>query len=614
MMPIEEAEFPVFHKDPDFNFESSDLEVLVNLKTFVDKSLMIKHVFDKKMILITVPHHFGKSTNLDMIKKFVEIQVDNDGKQIDNKTSTNRVIFEKNNLQIFRMHRKFFEKHFATFPVIYVNFKPVTGDSSEQILENLRSTLHTTFKNHKYLLTNDKLENNKKEHFKKFYDSESHTKLTEHDITTGLKFLSECLYQYFGTEVFVLIDEYDAPINQAILYKNIDLEQINKLMSEIFGNVLQDNKFVARAFLTGTSYFASVELSEINNMEKFMFLGDHEFVPFYGLTKKELGELLIRFELNYEIEREAILYYNGYKSKNDTIIFSIWSILKFLHYGEYRFYWESPESLRCLESAIYIPAIRTHAKVLFRGMRIAIEILDQIELQHLITIRDICSKDNSKIVERPDLMFSHLFHQGYLSIVEYKEDNVYKVEVPRNEISHIINEALENQFDDNIYELEQKCADSFNRLSLDLGDLVFVDFLDYFNNLLSEIKKSGKLFDYGENIYNCIVFCFLTKSKVRFARDFTFEIVKSGCPEFILLKRRTVIIIKITYNESAEEALKKIKNRCYDKAFQTHRKFFTKLKYTCIGINVSEDNEISMSLCKKNVEGFYARRSFPNEY
>lgn len=553
-----------------------------------------------------------------MIKKFVEIQVDNNGKQIDNKTSINRAIFEKNNLRIFRKHREFFDKHFATFPVIHVDFKLVIGDSSEQILEKLRTTLHTTFKNHKYLLTNDKLENDKKEQFKKYYDVESYTSLTEYDIITGLTFLSECVFQYFDKEIFVLIDNYDTPINQAILNKNIDLERINKLMSKIFEDLLVANEFVARAFLTGTSYFASVELSEINNIKKFMFLGNHEFIPFYGLTLRDLRNLSIRFQINRDTEREIISYYHGYESKKGKMIFSIWSILNFLHYYQFKDYWETPEATRCLENALYIPGIRSISKVLHYRWDIEIEILDEIEFQHLITVRDICSKDNSKEVTRPDIIFYYLFHQGYLSIVRHvegKESKVYKVKVPRREISHIIGKALMNQFDNSVYELEKRCKDYFNQISLDVGDLLFMNLLNDLNNLLKEIKESGKLFDYGENIYNCIMFCFLIETKAAFARDFTFEVIKSGCPELILLKRRTVIIIKLTYKESAEEALKKIKNRCYDKAFQIHRTFLTKIrvKYICIGINISEDNIFTMSICKKTEEGFYARRTFLND-
>ncbi|KAK0159134.1 hypothetical protein PV328_010056 [Microctonus aethiopoides] len=619
MTPTNIAQAPVFHMNPDFNLESSDLKQLVSLITFIDKSSMIPHLFKNRMVLITAPHHFGKSTNMDMIKKFVEIQVDNDGKQIDNKTSINRAIFEKNNLHIFREHREFFDKHFATFPVIHVDFKLVIGDSFEQILEKLQTTLHTTFKNHKYLLTNDKLENDKKEQFKRYYDAESYTSLTEYDIITGLTFLSECVFQYFDKEVFVLIDNYDTPINQTILNKNIDLERLNKLMSKIFEDLLVANEFVARAFLTGTSYFASVELSEIDNIKKFMFLGNHEFVPYYGLTLKDLRDLSIRFQIDSDTEREIILFYRGYESKKGEVIFSIWSILNFLHYYQLNDYWEAPEATRCLENALCIPAIRNISKVLCYRWNIEIEILDEIELQHLITLRDICSKDNSKQITRPDIIFHYLFHQGYLSIerrLEGKGSKIYKVKVPRREITHIIKKALMSQFNDNVYELEKRCAEYFNQISVDVGDLLFINLLNDLNNLLKEIKESGKLFDYGENFYNCLMFCFLTEAKGRFAREFTFQVVKSGCPDLIILKRRTVIIIKLTFNETADEALKKIKNRCYDKVFHIHRTIQTKIrvKYICIGINISEDNIFSMSICKKTEEGFYARRTFPNDY
>ena len=44
---------------------------------FVDKSLFIKEIINNKdeVTLITMPRRWGKSSNLDMLKKFLEIQI-----------------------------------------------------------------------------------------------------------------------------------------------------------------------------------------------------------------------------------------------------------------------------------------------------------------------------------------------------------------------------------------------------------------------------------------------------------------------------------------------------------------------------------------------------------
>ena len=48
---------------------------ILNEKIFVDKSLFIKKIFDSgtKHKFITIPRRYGKSVNLDILKKYLEI-------------------------------------------------------------------------------------------------------------------------------------------------------------------------------------------------------------------------------------------------------------------------------------------------------------------------------------------------------------------------------------------------------------------------------------------------------------------------------------------------------------------------------------------------------------
>jgi hypothetical protein len=50
---------------------------------FVDKTVLIRAIFeDTNAVLITAPSHFGKSTDLNMLKHFLEIQVKKNGEPI----------------------------------------------------------------------------------------------------------------------------------------------------------------------------------------------------------------------------------------------------------------------------------------------------------------------------------------------------------------------------------------------------------------------------------------------------------------------------------------------------------------------------------------------------
>jgi hypothetical protein len=59
-------------------------KLLLNSDVFVDKSLMIKELLEDsgEVILITRPRRWGKSINIDMIRRFFEIEIDEHGNKL----------------------------------------------------------------------------------------------------------------------------------------------------------------------------------------------------------------------------------------------------------------------------------------------------------------------------------------------------------------------------------------------------------------------------------------------------------------------------------------------------------------------------------------------------
>ena len=77
---LQNTELKVKH-DRTFATSSSTFERLTNLDVFVDKSLFIRNIIDdsSEAILITRPRRWGKTLNMDMLKTFLEIEVDRKG-------------------------------------------------------------------------------------------------------------------------------------------------------------------------------------------------------------------------------------------------------------------------------------------------------------------------------------------------------------------------------------------------------------------------------------------------------------------------------------------------------------------------------------------------------
>jgi hypothetical protein len=96
---------------------------------YVDKSLLLKALFDpsggilqsQNIILITAPSCFGKSVNMDMVKCFIEIQVDENTEAPVPRGS------EKSNYKLFgglevMKDMDFVNNFFGKYPVMKLNF------------------------------------------------------------------------------------------------------------------------------------------------------------------------------------------------------------------------------------------------------------------------------------------------------------------------------------------------------------------------------------------------------------------------------------------------------------------------------------------------------------
>ena len=109
----------------------SDFKKVIGSAPFVDKTLLIKDFVKSvnQVVLITCPRRFGKSTNMSMIKLFLEMEVNNDGRMIQLDNLAKKNLFEKHaNLNIMQ-ESDIFDDYFAQHPVIFVNFLNATGNT-----------------------------------------------------------------------------------------------------------------------------------------------------------------------------------------------------------------------------------------------------------------------------------------------------------------------------------------------------------------------------------------------------------------------------------------------------------------------------------------------------
>ncbi|KAK0073119.1 hypothetical protein PV326_013761 [Microctonus aethiopoides] len=318
---------------------------------YVDKTLLIKELMVINHVLVTAPSRFGKSLNMDMVKRFVEIEVDDHGERIELMyDEENRCLEEEqpnsNNHKLFQGKKIFLEKeimykHFGRYPTIHVDFSDVQGNDFNEILDGLRTAIHGAFIKHTYLLKSDlwNREEFNKTTFMKYYDSEKRKLLTLDEINSGLVYLSGLLHAQFGRKVFVFIEEFDVPVN-ALIYENDMNRKVKKrtirLLKLIVKRVLKGSeRTVERSLSNACHQIGGILSDSANNVKISRFLQDDSFAEFYGFEETEVRSLLEKAGL-IEYFEDVKKKYDGYKTKSTSLkdieIYSPWAILNYIYY------------------------------------------------------------------------------------------------------------------------------------------------------------------------------------------------------------------------------------------------------------------------------------------
>lgn len=289
------------------DFSLSDFAQVVKTRSFVDKTLLIKDIFDAPLrIAITAPPKYGKSTNLDMIKRFLEIEVDEWSTRKHIKSTTNYSLFTENELKICE-DANFFKEHFGKHPVIHIDFELLDGVRDfAHALEVFRTITRKTFLMHNYLLATDGHTCWSKGF--SFADFENHTStqknrcLDEHNLKESFENLSMVLFEFFKKEAFVLIDNYDAFLKGVLSEDIPESEAIISFINTTIDNLLNNNRYVGRALLTGV---IPITGSGVNynrwQVEHYLVWSDYPSCQYFGLTYDEFVGVVTKLNLDSDM-------------------------------------------------------------------------------------------------------------------------------------------------------------------------------------------------------------------------------------------------------------------------------------------------------------------------
>lgn len=332
-------------------FEKEDprlFEAVLRSGSHVDKSLIVKDLVaeEHKNILINCPRHFGRSTMLDVVRKFFEIVVHVDRERIANKTRTrNYRVFNKKNLKIqIAQDKEFFDKHFHTHPVVYMDMGMVLGMNAYGIITTLRLGLGDAFMAYDYIPIMMKEMYPKRmgpgvkqelQQFQKLADSG----IEDEDVDVTVELLVKCIHKFFDTKVIVLIDNIDAVVNFALnrgLIKGV--AEVIRYLGLVIQAFTANPQYIERTIMTGTSrmYLAGASIN-LSNLHIYDFLEDHKYAKYCGFSQAEVDTLFDTHYVDDARRRQVKEYYDGYTAKNSNAsLYCPFDIIEYVTTGNYR--------------------------------------------------------------------------------------------------------------------------------------------------------------------------------------------------------------------------------------------------------------------------------------
>ncbi len=506
--------------------ESSFIEIRTHDMIYVDKTRYILDLlYTSKYVFLSRPRRFGKSLTVSTLASLFQGQ---------------KTLFK--GLYIYD------KWDFKKYPLLWFNFSGISNDTPEILKASILQKLQRL--------------------------------ASQYDITLPpgepkdqLGALIDALAHKSNQPVVILIDEYDKPILDHLGMGDEHFEialQNRDILRKFFG-VLKEGplqtalKFV---FVTGISTFSKVSIfSEWNQLTDISL--DAPFAALAGYTEDELStcfsEHIQALATHKQTTPQAILellqqWYNGYRFSLDTDIrvYNPISILSALQKKSIRNYWFTTGTPSYL---INLLKHSTNLILDLNNLEVAPEFISIYDMEHLPV----------------ETVF---YQSGYLSIKEVKEEPVNEIILgyPNREVYLSFTRVLLS----NLYQTRNQGINEAKYLVEALLHNNFNQAQNHINNILSLIPNRlwRKIADdetnedkiiTEERFYQTILYLALYASGYKAE----VEVISSGgFADLVLKYEGQVFIFEIKVKSSAKTAIRRIKDKGYDRKHPTAKKIY----------------------------------------
>lgn len=453
------------------NFE----EIRKNGYYYIDKSGLIGELLSRtgtKVTMITRPRRFGKTLGMSMLENFFDIRKDS------------RALFE--GLEIAG-NQALCDAWMNQYPTIFVSFRQVDGLDFAGAYDMLTWVISELYKEHRYLLDNDRIGTSDKEIAKQLEWGQASVKNTK----GSLQLLTRMMQQHYGKPVILLIDEYDVPVAKA--NSNGYYAEMLDVMKGLL-QALKDNQALQFAVVTGCLKIAKESIFTGTNNFVSDTITNSRLNEYFGFVQSEVDQLLQDAEVTEQAD-SIRRWYDGYHF-GDFDVYCPWDVMNYMlelqrdPKAKPISYWKNTSDNAIIRSFIDYAGstITKKLETLMAGGCIVQRVDENLTYDYLHS-----SEDN---------LWSMLYLTGYLTRAR-EED--YKGEVPDGMVALLIpNAEIREIFETTVIRWFDDSTKKWNRSAL--FDAVWRgDSESMTKEMNALLRRTISYHDYREDFYHAFL-------------------------------------------------------------------------------------------------------------
>lgn len=464
-----------------------DIEAIIKAGCYyVDKTLLIKDIIDSEadVILFTRPRRFGKTMNMYMLKRFFECDIDFKGNVIDHSKCFA-------GLKIMSAGEKYRE-YMGKYPVLFLTLSGAKALDYESCIQSLRKDIVAELSNHCYLLNSTKITAQEKEQFNFYYWEKTDNNESYAD---AFLMLSNLLYKHHGVKPIILVDEYDVPLQNAVL--NGFGKQMTSYIRRFFENTFKKNPYIGKGIITGCLRIAKESIfTGMNNLEVVGIMSK-KYGEYFGFTRVEVEQMLKDYDIIDKLP-EVKKWYDGYNFAGKEV-YNPWSVVMYLHKyvqeGDYMAepHWANTSGNDILNSIMEWSDKDSQVKK---------------DLDSLVAGKTVIKKINdyltyNQVGDTVDHVWSIMFQTGYLTMKQDFRDGRFELYIPNGEVLFAFEGLIEQWFADKAHrngEVQKNFCKAIAEGNAEVAEKIFSRFLKTTISLRDTTTKSRK-----ENFYHGIL-------------------------------------------------------------------------------------------------------------